>query len=237
MQLPPLRQSGTLIKRYKRFLADISLENNEVLTVHCPNSGSMRGCSDPGSRVVISKSDNPKRKYAWTLEMVKKDTVWIGVNTSLTNKLVHEALSRGIISEFGKIKAIRPEVKVSVGSRLDFLLETEMGQVYLEVKNCSLAENNLALFPDAVTARGTKHLHELDRLRQDGFNCAVLFCVQRTDTDSFAPAAIIDPLYAQTLHEVYARGVNVLAYQAKVQPDEIQITKGLPVIIGEHDAQ
>ena len=236
MQLPPLRQSGTLIKRYKRFLADISLENNEVLTVHCPNSGSMRGCSDPGSRVVISKSDNPKRKYAWTLEMVENDNVWIGVNTSLTNKLVHEALSTGIITEFGKIKAIRPEVKVSVSSRLDFLLETEIGQVYLEVKNCSLAENNLALFPDAVTARGTKHLHELDRLRQDGFNCAVLFCVQRTDTDSCAPATILDPLYAQTLHEVYGRGVNVLAYQAEVQPDEIRITKGLPVIIGEHDA-
>jgi len=229
MRLPPIRQSGTLIKRYKRFLADISLENGESLTVHCPNSGSMRGCSEPGSPVIISKSDNPKRKYAWTLEMIQNEEVWIGINTSLTNKLVHEALAGKIITDFGKILSIRPEVKVSDASRLDFLLETESGRVYLEVKNCSMAEDNIALFPDAVTARGTKHLHELNRLREEGFDTAVLFCVQRADADSFAPAEAIDPLYAQTLKEVYNQGVRVLAYQARVEPNEVLITTQLPV--------
>ena len=233
MHLPPIRQSGTLIKRYKRFLADITLKNGETLTVHCPNSGSMRGCSDPGSPVILSKSDNPKRKYAWTLEMVQKEGIWIGVNTGLTNKLVSEALENSVITEFGKILTIRPEIKVSARSRLDFLLETEQARTYLEVKNCSMAHNNIALFPDAVTARGTKHLHELDRLRQEGFNTAVLFCVQRADADSFAPAEGIDPVYAKTLREVHARGVGAFAYRADVGPEEIRITTRLPVFTGE----
>lgn len=232
MHLPPVRQPGTLIKRYKRFLADIALENGETLTVHCPNSGSMRGCSEPGSPVILSKSDNPGRKYAWTLEMVRKNDVWIGVNTALTNTLVHEALEDGTISNFGRILSIRPEVKVSSGSRLDFLLETGNGQVYLEVKNCSMAVDDTALFPDAVTARGTKHLHELERLRAKGFGAAVLFCVQRADAERFEPATSIDPLYGKTLQEVYGQGVKVLAYRADVAPDEIRITTQLPVSIG-----
>lgn len=234
MRLPPIRQFGVLIRRYKRFLADVFLKNGKILTVHCPNSGSMRGCSDPGSPIIISKSDNPKRKYAWTLEMVKKNGVWIGVNTVLTNKLVHEALSDGIITDFGPVLSIRPEVKVSDHSRLDFQLETEAGRVYLEVKNCSLAENNVALFPDAVTARGTKHLLELVRLKEEGFGSAVLFCVQRADGDRFAPAATIDPVYAQTLAEVRDRGVRVLAYRADVAPEEITISAPLPVVPGEN---
>lgn len=232
MRLPPVRQLGTLIKRYQRFLADISLKNGESLTVYCPNSGSMRGCAEPGSTVVISKSDNPKRKYAWTLEMVQQQGVWIGVNTGLTNKLVHEALAEAVITDFGHVFTIRPEIKVSTTSRLDFLLETEKGPIYLEVKNCSMVENNIALFPDAVTARGTKHLHELDRLRQKGFGTAVLFCVQRSDAERFSPAVAIDPVYARTLEEVHARGVDILAYQADVQPDEICITTKLPVFKG-----
>ena len=155
MMLPAVRQSGTLIKRYKRFLADIALADNSVLTVHCPNSGSMRGCSTPGSPVIISKSDNPGRKYAWTLEMVHENGVWIGVNTGLTNKIVREALENGTIADFGPITSVHPEITVSDKSRLDFLMQTEIGPVYIEVKNCSLVQGDEALFPDAVTARGT----------------------------------------------------------------------------------
>lgn len=235
MRLPPIRQFGVLIRRYKRFLADIFLKNDEILTVHCPNSGSMRGCSEPGSPVMISKSDNRRRKYAWTLEMVQKNGIWIGINTSLTNKLVHEALAGGVITDFGPVLSIRPEVKVSERSRLDFQLETEAGRIYLEVKNCSLAENNVALFPDAVTTRGTKHLLELDRLKQEGSGSAVLFCVQRSDADRFTPAASIDPVYAQTLADVRDRGVQVLAYRADVRPEEIRISTPLPVLIGENN--
>ena len=233
MLLPPIQQPGILIRRYKRFLADITLETGETLTVHCPNSGSMRGCSEPGSPVIISKSDNPGRKYAWTLEMVQHQDIWIGVNTALTNKLVHEALANGVIHDFGPIRSIRPEIKVSARSRLDFLLKTEKRKIFLEVKNCSLAENRTALFPDAVTARGTKHLLELERLRQEGNKCAVLFCIQRSDADRFTPAASIDPLYAETLWKVRDNGVQVLAYQAEVKPKEVTITTQLPLWAGE----
>ncbi len=230
MQLPPVRQQGILIRRYKRFLADIRLENGASLTVHCPNSGSMRGCSEPGSPVIISRADNPRRKYAWTLEMVRNRGVWIGVNTAMTNNLVHEALAGGVIDDFGPVQAIAREVKVSDRSRLDFRITVRQRQIYMEVKNCSLAEDGVALFPDAVTSRGTRHLEELARLCGEGFGAAVLFCVQRGDAERFMPAAAIDPLYAETLLRVHARGVAVLAYRAEVTPERIQLTTSLPAL-------
>ena len=194
MLLPPVRQTGILIKRYKRFLADITLEDGSELTVHCPNSGSMRGCSTPGSPVILSKSDNLKRKYAWTLEMVQENGIWIGLNTGMTNKIVREALENGIIDDFGRIESVRAEVKVSDKSRLDFLVQTEGGPVYIEVKNCSLVQEDEARFPDAVTLRGSKHLRELDLLCDDKTRAAVLFCVQRADGNCFRPAYEIDPV-------------------------------------------
>lgn len=224
--------AGRLIRRYKRFLADIELEDHETITVHCPNSGSMQGCSDPGSQVLLSRSANPKRKYPHTLEMVRAGSVWVGVNTALTNKLVHEALENGIIEEFNRPDTIRPEVKTSASTRLDFLLECRERQVYVEVKNCSLAEDGRAMFPDAVTARGTKHLRELAGLKREGYGAAVLFCVQRGDADYFAPAAHIDPLYAETLSLVHEAGVMVLAYQADVSPGEILVARKIPVQTG-----
>ena len=223
------RQFGILLKRYKRFLADVLLDNDRTLTVHCPNSGSMKGCSSPGSRVVISLSDNPKRKYPWTLEMVRENDVWIGVNTSLTNQIVQEGFENQTINDFGPIESIQREIKVSEQSRLDFLLRTAKEKIYVEVKNCSLAENGAAMFPDAVTKRGARHLLELDRLRAMGHETAVLFCVQRADADYFVPAAAIDPEYAGTLYAVYENGVKVLAYQAEVQPDSITLVRNLDV--------
>lgn len=229
MKLPEKTASGTLIKRYKRFLADVCLRDDESITVHCPNSGSMRGCSQPGSPVLISHSTNKKRKYPWTLEMVQDSGIWIGVNTSLTNKLVHEALANGVIQNFGSITKITPEIKVSSKSRLDFYLESGEQQIYLEVKNCSMAENNVALFPDAVTARGTKHLEELIQLKQQGYTAAVLFCVQRGDATSFSPATAIDPVYAQTLYKATREGVIALAYQADLSSSEVVIRREIPV--------
>ena len=231
MLLPPIRQFGVLLKRYKRFLADILLDDQQTLTVHCPNSGSMRGCSEPGSPVLISYSEGPKRKYAWTLEMVQHQDIWIGVHTGRTNGIVREGLENGTISDFGKIRTLTPEVVVSEKSRLDFFLETEKGQIYLEVKNCSLAEHQVALFPDAVTARGAKHLHELVRLAEAGFGAAVLFCIQRRDASSCKPAAAIDPVYAETVAWAQGRGVQFLAYQAEVSPEAIAITKKIPFFI------
>ncbi|MGE4560241.1 MAG: DNA/RNA nuclease SfsA [Desulfobulbus sp.] len=231
MLLPESCQIATLIKRYKRFLADVTLADGSEMTVHCPNSGSMRGCSTPGSPVVISRSDNPKRKYAWSLEMVREQGVWIGIHTGRTNHLVHEALEQGIINDFGAITRITPEVRVSPRSRLDFLIEGNRSTTYLEVKNCSLAEQGIAYFPDAVTSRGTKHLHDLVQLAGAGFGAAMLFCIQRSDATVCKPAAHIDPVYAETVAWAAGQGVRIVAYQAEVTPKEIVIRRPLPFSI------
>ncbi len=223
--------SGRLIKRYKRFLVDVELEDGSVLTAHCPNTGSMRGCLGTGASVLLSLSGNAGRKYPYTLEMISVDGFWVGINTSRTNHLVREALENGVITELGRIDAIQAEVKVSDKSRLDFLLRQGETRVFMEVKNCTMAEGGIALFPDAVTQRGSKHLDELLALRKQGFGAVVFFCVQRMDGRSFAPAAHIDPHYAGTLQKVVAGGVKVLAYQAFVSPGEIRISHALPVHI------
>ncbi|MBW2521971.1 MAG: DNA/RNA nuclease SfsA [Deltaproteobacteria bacterium] len=225
-------QAGVLLRRYKRFLADVELDTGETITVHCPNSGSMLGCSEPGSPVMLSRSANPKRKYPHTLEMVQAGSVWVGVNTALTNRLVREALEGGEIEEFGRPDIIRAEVKTSANTRLDFMLACQGKKVFMEVKNCSLAEDGRAMFPDAVTARGTKHLLELEALRREGHRAAVFFCVQRGDADIFSPATHIDPLYGETLARVREAGVMVLAYRADVSPGEIRVAQKLPVKIG-----
>lgn len=222
---------GRLIKRYKRFLVDVEGEDGTVLTAHCPNTGSMRGCAAPGNPVLLSESMNPKRKYPFTLEMIQVDGFWVGVNTSRTNHLVREAIENGVVEELDRVDTIRPEVRIPTGSRLDFLLTRGEEKIFIEVKNCTLAEEEIAMFPDAVTSRGTKHLEELIDLRQQGHKAVIFFCIQRMDCQTFSPAAHIDPLYARTLARAARKGVMVLAYQATVQPDEIRILRKLPVKI------
>lgn len=229
MLLPPIRRTCRLIRRYQRFLADVQCEDGGILTVHCPNSGAMLGCSTPGSPAVISRSANPGRKYAWTLEMVFEQGVWIGVNTARSNHLVREGLESGVVDAFGTVRSITAEVKVSAASRLDFLLETEQGRVYLEVKNCSLVEDGVALFPDAVTARGSRHLEELAQLADQGHGAAVLYCIQRADAGRFAPAARIDPHYARTAVRAAARGVRLIAFRATVSPESVTLAAPVPV--------
>jgi sugar fermentation stimulation protein A len=219
-----------LLRRYKRFLADVELPDGTQLTVHCPNTGSMLGCNEPGLPVMISRSDNPKRKYPHTLEMVKGDGGWVGINTSLTNKLVREALEAGLFPELGQFDTIRPEVKTG-NSRLDFLLSNGSELTYLEVKNCTMARGNIALFPDAVTARGTKHLEELMRLHTEGFRTALIFCIQMGGVTSFTPAADIDPLYAETLAKVVSKDVLALACRAEVTPKEIVVKERVAVVV------
>lgn len=233
MDIARPNQFAVLIKRYKRFLADVRLENGEILTVHCPNSGSMMGCSAPGSLAVISQSASPGRKYAWTLEMVRAGSTWVGVNTFLTNHLVHEAFKNGVIDDFGPIDSIRREVRVSGKSRLDFLLQAGGRKVYIEVKNCSLVEEKAALFPDAVTARGTRHLQELAGLAGRGCAAGLIFCVQRQDAEFFSPAPAIDPVYAAMLRKVRKEGVRIAAYRADVQPASISLVVKIPVVIPE----
>lgn len=222
-------QPAILIRRYKRFLADVEMTDGKVVTVHCPNSGSMLGCSTPGSEVRLSRSDNAKRKYAYTLEMIKSGEIWVGINTILTNYLVAEAIRQGIVTELGHVDQIQREIKTSSHTRLDFLLQGDKGKTYLEVKNCSLVERGVAMFPDAVTKRGTKHLNELLFLKKAGFGAAVFFCVQRQDSLSFAAARHIDQEYAETLERVHKSGVMILAYEAVVNPEDIEIVRPLPV--------
>ncbi len=219
---------ATLIRRYKRFLADVRLENGETLTVHCPNTGTMLSCSTPGSPVHLSISDNPKRKYPHTLEMVRDNGTWVGVNTSRTNKLVIEAIQRGLVPELSPFDAIRAEVKTSAGSRLDLMVSRGEKRTYVEIKNCSLAENGCAMFPDAKTVRGTKHLNELIRLKNEGHQTCIFFLVQRMDADRFSPASHIDPVYGETLMKANREGVQILVYQAEVTPEEITVVRNLP---------
>ena len=229
MTFDQILEQAVLVRRYKRFLADVTRADGETITIHCPNSGSMKSCSAPGSPVCFSKSDNPKRKYPHTLEMVHNGTTWVGVNTSRTNALVAEAIELGRITGLGYYEALKREVKTSDGSRLDLMLEYRNGRTYIEVKNCSLVIDGGARFPDAVTVRGTKHLRELARLVREGHRGIIFFLVQRQDCRYFSPAADIDPTYASTLRKVHQDGVEILAYQARVTPESIEVVAALPV--------
>jgi sugar fermentation stimulation protein A len=230
LRLPPLLP-GTLIKRYKRFLADIVLEDGNTVTVHCPNSGSMKGCAAPGSRVFISRSSNPGRKYPFTWELVEADGFWAGINTALPNRLVRDAIESGTVVELQGYETIRPEVPYGEHSRIDLLLESPHRRCFVEVKNVTLVENTLALFPDAVTIRGQKHLNELMRVVREGDRGVIFFTVQRGDGKSVSPADAIDPEYGRLLRLAMENGVEALAYRALVTPQEIVLTERLPVIV------
>lgn len=228
MIFPTPLEPGILIKRYKRFLADVQLENGGEITAHCPNSGSMLTCSTPGSEVYLSSSLNPKRKYRYTLEMIKEDSTWISVNTQRTNSLVVEGIQNGKIVELENPDRLRREVQTSAASRLDLLLTKGSSETYVEIKSSTFVLDRCAMFPDAVTKRGTKHLLELADLIQQGKNGIIFFLVQRRDADHFRPAAHIDQIYAETLAEVWKKGVRILVYQAEVLPQEIKIVRQLP---------
>lgn len=223
---------GTLIKRYKRFLADVELDNGEVITAHTPNTGSMLGCCKPGSRVWLSDSGNPKRKYRLGWELIEAEPdILVGINTSLANTLVNEAIEKGVIGELQDYRSLRREVRYGdENSRIDLLLESDP-DCYVEVKNVTLAENGVALFPDAVSKRGTRHLRELERVVQDGNRGIIIFCVQRMDTGEFRPADTIDAEYGHTLRQVITSGVEVLAYRASVDAKSIELDTPLPVVI------
>lgn len=230
MRLPPLI-AGTLVRRYKRFLADVILEDGSLVTVHCPNSGSMKGCATPGSRVMLSRSTNPGRTYPLTWELVESDGCWAGINTSLPNRLVREAIENGTVGELQGYDGIRPEVAYGQRSRIDLLLEGPVGRCYVEVKNVTLVEGDRALFPDAVTTRGQKHLNELMRVVREGERGVIFFTVQRGDGGSVSPADAIDPEYGRLLRLALDSGVEALAYRAAVSPEEIRLTHRLPVIL------
>ena len=224
-QYPPLIP-GKLIERYKRFLADIELDTGEIVTAHCPNTGPMTGVSAPGSAVQISKSDNPKRKLAYTWEMIRIDKTWVGVNTALPNRAIKQALAQKLFPELTpRYTEVRSEVPYGENkkSRVDFLLTGDDTQppIYLEVKSVTLWEEDIALFPDTVTTRGQKHLRELMALIPNA-KPIMLYFINRGDCTKFAPSDRYDPEYAKLLREAVAKGVEVLPYCFDITPEGIK---------------
>lgn len=225
------------MRRYKRFLADVQLNNGSTITAHTANTGSMAGCCEPGSRVWLSISDNQKRKYSHSWEIVEvQGKVRVGINTMLPNRLVEEGINNGVVRELQGYAAVRREVKYgSESSRIDLLLTNEAGSsgertpCYVEVKNVTLVENNIAYFPDAVSARGSKHLRELSGMVEQGNRAVIFYCVQRNDVDVVKPADHIDPDYGKTLRSAITAGVEALAYYAKVTEREIKLVHSLRV--------
>lgn len=231
MTLPEPLFSGKLIRRYKRFLADIELETGEIITAHCANPGSMTGLLKTGSRVLLSKSKNPKRKFPFSWELIQVGGTWVVVNTANTNKVIHEALLDNKIAELTGYLEIKPEVVWGAHTRFDFLLRKQNEQCFVEVKNVTLAENDIALFPDSVTKRGTKHLNELMQVIRQGHRGVMCFLVSRQDCKLFKPATHIDPIYAKTLREAYGKQVEILVYQAKILPPKITVDCPLEFVL------
>jgi len=229
LKLPETLIEGKLIRRYQRFLADVELLDGSVVTAHTPNTGSMRGCAIPGSRVLLSLSGNPDRKYRHSWELVQADGVWVGINTLLPNRLVKEGIENGTIAELAGYQSIRPEVRYGKDSRIDLLLSGAQGSCYVEVKNVTLVEDGCALFPDAVSARGQKHLRDLMEVVRQGGRSVNFFVVQRGDGERVLPADAIDPGYGRQLREAAQAGVELLAYRAQVSTGEIVLTQRLPV--------
>ncbi|MCB1890035.1 MAG: DNA/RNA nuclease SfsA [Rhodocyclaceae bacterium] len=224
---------GRLIRRYQRFLADVDTPSG-VVTAHCPNTGSMMGCVAPGLRVWLSPARNPARKLAWTWELVETaDGALVGVHTGRANALVREAIEAGQVPALAGYPRIRPEVRYGEGSRIDLLLEADGARpCYVEVKNVTAAvEGRTGFFPDAVTARGRKHLLEMQRCVEAGARAALVFCVQRADVARVQPADHIDPAYGEALRRAVSAGVAVLALGADVSPAGITLCRPLAVEI------
>lgn len=221
---------GRLVRRYKRFLADVELPGGQLITAHTANTGRMTGCCEPGRRVWLSPHSDLKRKHLYTLEMIEMPGSLVGVNTMLPNRLVAAAALAGAISDL-KSPVQKLEREVTLGeSRLDLRLTDEAGQVtVIEVKNCTLTEDSVALFPDAVTARGSRHLEELAALAGAGQRAVLFVLVQRHDAACFSPADHIDPQWGRRLRAAVAQGVEVWAWQARLGLDKVSLGPKLPV--------
>ena len=235
MRFPSPLTTGTLLRRYQRFLADVRLDSGETVTAHCPNTGSMLGLKAPGNRVWLSPATNPARKLAWTWEMVSADEnnkIRVGIHTGRANGLVRDALEAGLIPELEGFSTCRAEARLGERSRTDWLLGFSSGHCYVEVKSVTAAvTEGQGFFPDAVSERATKHVHELARAVAAGHRAAVVFCVQREDVTRVRPADHIDPQFAASLRQARAEGVELYALGADIDDDGIRLTRNLPVVL------
>jgi sugar fermentation stimulation protein A len=230
MDFPSPLSRGILVSRYKRFFADVVLHDGTEVTAHCPSPGAMLGLNTPGLPAWLSRSEDPKRKLAHTLELVEADGGLVGINTMHPNRIVAEALAAEAIPEVAGYATHRREVRYGANSRVDFLLEhPDRAPCWLEVKNVHLRRaGTLAEFPDCVAARSLKHLRELTARVQAGDRAVMLFVIQRTDCDAFAACAELDPAYAKGLTEAAASGVEVLARACEISPERVAMSRSIP---------
>ena len=217
--------SGEFIKRYKRFFVDIKIGKNTV-TAHCPNTGSMMGLLKKGNNVWLSKSDNPKRKLKYTLQIIENQKSKVGINTHLTNKIVFDALKKRVIKNFKDINSIQQEIRFGENTRFDFLLTQENKKTFIEVKNVTLSrEKQIAEFPDAITSRGLKHIQELLKANKQGFEIYLLFVIQRDDCSKFKLATDIDPEYCELLAKAVKKNLKILCYDCKFSSKGIKLNR------------
>ena len=225
--------SGEFIKRYKRFFVDIKI-GKSVITAHCPNTGSMMGLLIKGNRVWLSKSNNPKRKLKYTLQIIEDKKSKIGINTHLTNKIVFDALEKGLIKNFLNLKEIKQEVKFGENTRFDFLVTNENKKTFIEVKNVTLCrKKGLAEFPDAVTSRGLKHINELLKANKKGFEIYLFYVIQRDDCIKFDLAKDIDPDYCELLLKAVKKNLNILCYDCKFSTKGIKLNRKIKLNFNE----
>lgn len=233
MDLPVPLIEGRLLRRYKRFLADVTIEDGRTITAHCPNTGSMLGCDVPGSRVWLSEHDNPKRKYRHSWELVEAEPgILVGIHTGRTNRLVREAIESGLIAPLDGYESLRAEA-VYDGGRFDFLLGAPGApDCYVEVKNVTAAvTGGVAIFPDARSVRGTRHLDDLVRLKEGGERAVMVYCAQRGDAREVRPADDIDPAYGRAMRRAAEAGVELLAYRCELSTRAIRVAQAIPVVL------
>ena len=221
---------ATLVRRYKRFLTDAVLADGTAVTAHCPNTGSLLGCKEPGSKIWLRDTENDARKYRLSWQAILVGKTWVNVDTSLPNAEVFAAITEGRVPALAGYDAAKREVKYGKNSRIDVLLQNASGErCYVEVKNTTLAEGDLALFPDAVTERGKKHLGELTEVVRQGHRAVQFFFVSRDDVRRFRPADAIDPAYSEALRAAAEAGVEVMAWSSKVREKSIVLHRELEV--------
>ena len=217
--------SGHFIKRYKRFFVDVKIKD-KLITAHCPNTGSMLGLLKKGNKVWLNKSNNPKRKLKYTLQIIEDKKIKVGVNTHLTNKIVLHALKNNLVKEFDKKIQIKPEIKFGSNTRFDFLITKKNFKAFIEVKNVTLSRiNGLAEFPDAVTTRGLKHINELINASKMGYKIFILYLIQRNDCESFKIAKDIDPEYSNSLTKAIKKKLKILCYDCKFSSKGIKLNQ------------
>jgi sugar fermentation stimulation protein A len=228
MRYPHALAPAVLVRRYKRFLADVELTDGSIVTAHCANPGSMLGLAEIGTRVLLSESDDPARKLRHSWELARAGRTWVVVHTARANAVAREALEAGAIEELRGFERVVPEAAFAAGTRFDFRLEGGAGRAWVEVKSVTMAEDGLALFPDAPTERGRRHLTELAKAARRGERAVMLYLVMREDCESFAPAARVDPEYAAALASARRAGVEVLVRACRVRPAGIGLAGPLP---------